>query len=150
MFKPGEYPQPLVRKQDIHFPVVPGYTTARLYTPVVAVSGYDIYQTKALLHNTGDTNVTVTMWGTDNYVSGPRVQIGGAVNLVAAGQKRVEFQPLYQYLEFASPASATNQGRVRATLEGQAEWHVLGFDKTETVYPAALAKKYPDDAPPPS
>lgn len=144
MLHSGEYPQPLPRRSVFHVPVVGGFTTARLGTDVVAVSGYDKFQTRVLLKNTGKDNATIQLVGTNDYISGPRVNIGGAITLVPRGEKFQTFSPIYRYLEVSATAGTST---LYAQLESIAEWQLMAFDKSEAIYPAALTKKWPDPYP---
>jgi hypothetical protein len=139
--RPGEYSQPLVRIASVHVPLVSGYTTARLL--VDSVSGYDS-STRAMLENTGENSATIQLIGTDDYVSGPRSNIGGPITLVPRGQAFSTFTPTRKFLEIKTTAG---NSFLRAQLESLAEWRIMSFDKSEVIYPPTLAKHQPDTAP---
>ena len=129
------------RKQEIHGPLVEGFTSIRLQSPVINVSGYQALETRMTMINDGPDTVSVQCVGTDDYISGPRFNIGSAIAVVPSGQKVKTFQPLQQYLELKSVSGTAD---FRFILEGRAEWQKLAFDKTETIFPPSLYKISPD------
>lgn len=136
---PGEYGQPQTRHQEIRVPAVPSFTTARLEAvPTVSDLGtnQELYQTSVLLQNTGDKSVTVQLKQTDSWVSGPRENIGPAVELVPSGARSFTIYPDQKYLELWS--SGTNSSTVRLAVDSRLRWSVLGFNRTDTNYPDVL------------
>lgn len=135
----GEYPQPIRRTTPTHAAMVSGYITARLSAQggLFNSTGYLPQQATVLLENVGSTDFTVQMVETDDYVEGPRTDVGSAVALVPRGFNTVNVTPTKQYLEFKCTSGS---GELRARLESQVRWDHMAFDKTETVYPASLAK----------
>jgi hypothetical protein len=124
--------------------MVQGFTTGRLFGKVYQVSGYNPQTTTALLENVGPNAFTVQLVGTNDYISGPRFNIGGAIPLVVHGQKFSTFIPYWNYLEFKSVLGTSN---LRAQITSEIEWQEMAFSKTETIYPSTLAKHQPDTAP---
>lgn len=156
MFQPGAYTQPLQRKQEFHLPVIPGYKTGRLFTQVINVSGYSQYDTRVIVENTHDANtLSLQLVGTNDYVSGPWVDIGAPLVVKPHGTRKADFSPNYVYLEFEGRnADGAKDATARVQILSQAEWEIQSFDKIEAVsggvYPPQLVKKYPDNAPPPA
>jgi hypothetical protein len=148
MFHSGQYPQPNTRVSFFRAAVVAGYTTARLFTPdaAVSVSGYERYQTRILLKNEGADTATIQLVETNDYVSGPRTNVGGAITLVPKGEKIQTFNPTKSYLELQATSGTSF---IHAQLESVAEWNLMAFDKAETIFPPFLNKKWPDPSPPP-
>lgn len=144
MYQPGVYHQPFPRKTVAHVPLVAGYTTARFYNPTLNVSGYQGNYVSALFENVGEETASLRLYETDDYVSGPRTQIGGAFSLVPNGFVNRQFTPTKPYIEI-NGVSGTSELRVQ--FESAIEWQLQSFDKLETVYPSTLAKHQPDDAP---
>jgi hypothetical protein len=146
-FHSGQYPQPNTRVSNFRAPVMAGFTTVRLFTPdAVNVSGYERYQTRILMKNEGPATATVQLVGCNDYVSGPRANIGGAITLVPKGEKIQTFNPTYSYLELKATSGTSF---IHAQLESVAEWNIMAFDKAETIYPSVLSKFWPDLSPPP-
>ena len=139
--RPGEYSQPLVRVTNLNVPLVSGYTTARLRGD--SISGYDSL-TQAVFENTGVESVDLQLVETDDYVSGPRANIGSPITLVAQGQATLSFTPAAHYLEFSCP---DGNSTLRAQLSSMIEWRIMSFDKSEDIYPPTLAKHQPDTDP---
>lgn len=148
----GEYPQPLVRITNLQIPMVSGFTTGRLRaavltSPTPGISGYAPQQCRVLLENVGANTIGVQMQETQDYVSGPRFNVGSAVTLVPKGFRYVSFTPTKQYLEFKG---STANSALRIQLESQLKWHIMAFDRSDVVYPPQLQKKFPDPSPPPA
>jgi hypothetical protein len=140
----GVYPHPLSRTTNFQIPMVSGYTTGRLFAQVVGLSGYGLQDTRVVVENPSATSYTLQMMETDDRVSGPRFNIGPAISLVPRGQKTLVISPIRDFLEFKT---TTGAGLLRAQLTSQLQWRQMAFDKTETIYPSVLQKKFPDNNP---
>lgn len=143
---PGEYPQPQTRHQEIRAPIVPGFATARLGAiPTLEDLGtnLEVYQTAIVVENTGDAQVTVQLKQMPSYVSGPRENIGPAMVIAPAGTKSTVIYPDQKYLELWG--AGLNNSSVRMSIDSRIRWQVMGFSRTDTVYPAILWEAvYPD------
>jgi hypothetical protein len=138
MIYAGEYPQPLVRTTNLKCPVVGGYVTARLQlqgTGTTAVSGYADNTVMVVAENTG-SNVQFRLQQTNDYTSGPWEWLGNAQSLVPQGHLTYTVNPRSKYLEVKGMAG-TSAG-VNFQLSSRLRWDILGFDKTDPVYPPFL------------
>lgn len=128
--------------------MVADFTTGRLRARgLTSISGYDPQNVRMTMINEGDTAVTIQCIGTDDYISGPRTNIGNAVQVVAGGEKQKTWQQTQEYLELKSTAGTS---QFRFVLESRLEWEQMAFDKAESIYPASLYKIDPDLYPPES
>jgi len=135
----GEYVNAQSRTGWMMVPAVSGYTTGRLEAvPAINPSGYAAEQTvKFTLENTGSQAVTIQFVGTDNYISGPRTNLGSAVTVAAGGVQVTTLIPVKRYLELKT-TSGTSQ--VKLQLESRIRFETLSFKRDESIYPSALWK----------
>lgn len=148
---PGEYAQPLVRKQFVFCPMISGFTTARLYAEDVVpptLSGTGTVAVNALVtfENVGNTAFSVLLQQTsDRSTSGTRIPVSTAVVVVPGGAVQEQVNILQPFLEVW--CNGSGPGQLRMQLESQRQWRELGFDKVAdaTFYPTSLwqAKEFP-------
>jgi len=136
ILQPGEYSQPLTRVQPVQVPVVSGYTTARLRARTETPSGYVDQPAHVTLENTGTVAATLQLRQTDDHVNGPRVNLGAAQAVVPGGRVEFDVYPTAKYLELHCTANGPTT--VRMQLAGKQQWDVLGFSKTDPLYPTVL------------
>ena len=138
MIEPGDYPQAQDRVTNVQCPIVGGYVTARLQVvgyPVNAQSGYVDNTTKVTLTNEGANSFTVQFTGCNDYVSGPRENVGASKTVVPRGRTTYSITPRHAYLELRC-LSGTSSARVQ--LSSRLKWDQMAFDKTDAFYPPSL------------
>lgn len=139
MIYPGEYPQPLLRTTNVKSPVVAGYVTARLQVQgdpgTVAVSGYADNTATILAENVGENTCAFRLQQTNDYTSGPWEWLGNAQSLVPQGRTTFTVVPRQKYVEVKG---LTGTSVVHSQISSRLRWDILGFDKTDPVYPPFL------------
>lgn len=142
----GEYVQPLSRTSGIQFPVVSGYTTARLRAksdPATQAGAVD-QTVQVLLENTGTASVTLQLYQANVYdatsVSPTRdaTTLGAAKVVVPGGRVTYSVVLTKRYLEVKCTAGGPSN--VRLQLSSMVEFQQLGFDriKDDSIYPKEL------------
>ncbi len=142
----GEYAQPLSRTTGVQFPVVNGYTTARLRAksdPATQAGAID-QTVQVLLENVGAASVTLQLYQATVYdaVSSDPTRdattLGASKTLVPGGRVTYSVVLTKRYLEVKCTAGGPSN--VRLQLSGLVEFQELGFDKIkdDSLYPKEL------------
>lgn len=143
----GIYPSPLLRPTFVQCPLVntdgTTYTTARLYSPYDFAGSIPILATgdhnvAAVLENTGliAAAVAINQTGTEWYTGARTLLASGT--LQPGGRISVNFTITQPYMEIACTWGGPTE--LRAQFSSQMQWSVLGFSKTDPMYPQALWK----------
>ena len=145
MIYPGEYPEARVRTTNVRCPIVGGYVTSRLQVQgdlvlstmpgTLSESGYNPNTTMVVVENDGANTFSMQLLGTNDYTSGPRENVGAAKTLVPKGKTSYSVTPRHMYLEVKGIAGTS---ALRMQLSSRLRWDILGFDKTDPLYPPAL------------
>jgi hypothetical protein len=149
---PGVYGSPIQKVATWRgIPLVSGYSTARMQANLaLATSGYPTsnpvvsgYQSVNITYaNDGLVSATVQLVQTDNLASGPRVQLGNPVTLVAGGMAYSTVIPQAHWVEMSCVGGGPTE--IRAQMCSQMDWTLEGFSKVEVLYPQYLiAGNYP-------
>lgn len=129
---PGEYPQPLARTSTVNFPVVNGYTTARLRNRSVGTIAPEMSKLTLVLSNVGPQSCTLQLKQTDNIVSGPRTNVGSPITLGVQGTKQVAVSATAKVLEVTC-TSGTSE--IRCQVESLLNWEAMPFGRMDSLYP---------------
>jgi hypothetical protein len=138
----GVYPAPLLRPTYVQCPLVAGYTTARLYSPYDFGGSSPIPPTPdhtvfAVLENTDPNNaaaVAINQTGTEWSLGTRTLSAFGTI--VPGGRISVNWVQTQPYLEIA--CTWGGPAEIRAQITSQMQWSVLGFRKTDPMYPPQL------------
>ena len=148
---PGQYPQPQQRRTDLQAPFISGYSTIRLYAPVLAASTIPptrLLGNTAVITNLQDTTVKLSFVPLSDRTtpvlsgSGTRCELyspaagadlGTSIYVSGASIVEVNFQTSKPYLEvFCEGGGPTN---CRIQLQSLIQWDQMSFDKSDTKYP---------------
>src|SRR5215831_9264541 len=156
MIYPGEYGQPLLRVTKLECPMVAGKVTARLQvgglvhsatSDGLTGSGYVDNNVQVTVENTGVNTVALQLIGTNDYVSGPRENVGPAKTINVRGRTVYNVTPRHTYLEVWA---TTGTGHLRMQLSSRLRYSELGFDERDPNYPLPLwSPKLKPGGPPP-
>lgn len=137
----GIYPAPLERPLFVQCPIVNGYTTARLYAPYSFAGSTPIFPTldhkvTGLIENTGDiaAAIAINQTGTE-WVTGTRTLVASGT-LQPEGKLALNWTQTQPYFEVACTWGGPS--RVRMQVISQMQWNVMGFAKTDPMYPPVL------------
>jgi len=141
----GIYPSPLLRPTFVQCPLYysagTSYTTARLYSPYDFAGSSPVLSTTdhnmgAILENTGNVTaaVAINQTGTE-WHTGVRTLLASGT-LHPGGRISVAFTVTQPYLEVACTWGGPTE--LRAQFISQMQWSVLGFKKTDPMYPQVL------------
>jgi len=127
---PGEYAQPLNRTTSGSAPIESGFVGLR-FRASQKPTGTTQSLCQVLLENTGKSQFTVLIQGTDNHSpAGTRAQLSEVV-LMPGGQKTVSVTPVTKYIEFEGSAGS---GNLKVQITSEIRWEPLAFSKVDTEY----------------
>lgn len=144
MDQAGIYPSPLLRPTFVECPVVAGYTTARLYSPYDFKGSSPVagplgdHMVAAVVENVGPNPATFVLnqTGTEWYTGTRTVLFSGTIQ--PGGRQATGFTITQPYLEVACTYGGPSS--LRLQISSQMQWSVLGFLKTDPMYPQSLWK----------
>lgn len=137
----GIYPAPLERPLLVQVPVVKGYTTARLYSPMDFNGSTPIWPTQdhavyGIIENTGAVAaaVAINQTGTEWYLGTRTLAASGTIQ--PSGKLRLYWTQTQPYFEVACTWGGPSE--IRLQVISQMQWNMLGFQKSDPMYPAVL------------
>ena len=138
----GEYPSNTLRTTYLKIPVVAGYTTGRLRAHTTLPAAGQNIQTNfvtAQISTENDSNTgTVVLQlvaANDISSSGARTNIGSPISLVRGGTTNVNFDVTQNYVEVQC---VSGQGQVDLQLSSRVKFDIVGFLRSEAIYPTAI------------
>ena len=137
----GIYPAPLERPLFVQVPLVNGYTTARLYSPMDFAGSTPIWPTQdhavhGLIENNGPLAAAFAINQTGTEWSLGTRTLSASGTLQPRGRLRVDWIQTQPYFEIACTWGGPSD--IRMQVMSQMQWDVMGFDKKDTMYPPVL------------
>jgi len=140
----GSYSSPLDRTQIFQVPLVPGYTTGRLYGQLqfngtLQVPSETDNLVRGLVVNTGVNVGTIQINQCQNGTNplAPRTQLTTAV-VNPNGRTLISFTPTVPWVEVAALGTTGVYTTVSLQLTSRIEFNERGFARTDGLYPQIL------------